>query len=135
MDMIRVDDTTMAEINITPFTDVLLVLLVIFMILAAMVVPPGFQKSLPNCGGCNRPQPRAVIVRLDLVITRAGRMMLGTQPVDERTIYAALAAASAGRKHPRLSIVADGKSRYGLVVRALDAAKAAQIDDVTLVTQ
>ena len=134
MDMIRIDDTTMAEINITPFTDVLLVLLVIFMILAAVVVPPGFQKSMPDCGGCIRPHP-PVTARLDLVITRAGRMFLGTQPVDERTIYAALAAASGARKHPRLSIIADGKSHYRFVVRALDAAKAAKIDDVTLVTQ
>ena len=38
----------MAEINITPFTDVLLVLLIIFMILAALVAPPGFEKELPN---------------------------------------------------------------------------------------
>jgi biopolymer transport protein TolR len=42
------DDNVMAEINITPFTDVLLVLLIIFMILAALVTPPGFQKDLPN---------------------------------------------------------------------------------------
>ena len=134
MNMIRIDDTTMAEINITPFTDVLLVLLVIFMILAAMVVPPGFQKSLPGCSPCND-HPAPPVTPLELVITRAGRMMLGTQPVDERTIYRALAAVSAGAKHPRLSIVADEKSRYRLVVRALDAAKAARIDDVTLVTQ
>ena len=42
------DDEVMAEINITPFTDVLLVLLIIFMILAALVTPPGFQKNLPD---------------------------------------------------------------------------------------
>ena len=42
------DDEVMAEINITPFTDVLLVLLIIFMILAALVTPPGFQKQLPD---------------------------------------------------------------------------------------
>ncbi|HKW45173.1 MAG TPA: biopolymer transporter ExbD, partial [Candidatus Eremiobacteraceae bacterium] len=43
------DDGPMAEINITPFTDVLLVLLIIFMILAALNTPPGFQKDLPGC--------------------------------------------------------------------------------------
>ena len=42
------DEEVMAEINITPFTDVLLVLLIIFMILAALVAPPGFEKELPN---------------------------------------------------------------------------------------
>jgi len=44
----RGDEEVMAEINITPFTDVLLVLLIIFMILAALVAPPGFEKELPN---------------------------------------------------------------------------------------
>ena len=39
----------MAEINITPFTDVLLVLLIIFMLLAALAAPPGFQKSFDKC--------------------------------------------------------------------------------------
>src|SRR5476649_2617329 len=43
-------DEVMAEINITPFTDVLLVLLIIFMLLAAMMTPPGFQKSLADSG-------------------------------------------------------------------------------------
>ena len=38
------DQEVMAEINITPFTDVLLVLLIIFMILAALVAPPGFRE-------------------------------------------------------------------------------------------
>src|SRR5579863_9282280 len=42
------DTDVMAEINITPFTDVLLVLLIIFMILAALAAPPGFQKQLPK---------------------------------------------------------------------------------------
>jgi biopolymer transport protein ExbD len=40
----------LCEINVTPFTDVLLVLLIVFMILAALVVPPGFERRLPN--GC-----------------------------------------------------------------------------------
>lgn len=135
MNVIRIDDTMMAEINITPFTDVLLVLLIIFMILAALVVPPGFQKTLPNCGGCNRPHPAAVLPKIDITITQAGRMFVGAQAVDARSIYGVLARASVGTRHPRLSIIADGKAHYGLVLRALDAAKVARIDDVTLVTQ
>src|SRR5947199_372043 len=40
----------LTEINITPFTDVLLVLLIIFMLLAALLTPPGFERQLSNPG-------------------------------------------------------------------------------------
>lgn len=67
----RQDGDVMAEINITPFTDVLLVLVIIFMILASIAVPPGFQKELSgDIQGTIRPiEPTRVI---DVIVTRAG---------------------------------------------------------------
>src|ERR1700694_2814548 len=89
------DDAVMSEINITPFTDVLLVLLIIFMILAALMTPPGFQRSMGCTKACsgvaNRPPPSTI----NLFITRAGKFFIGTQRVDNRSIYAGLARAAA----------------------------------------
>lgn len=136
MNLPRTDDTMMAEINITPFTDVLLVLLIIFMILAAMLQLPGFQKSLPSCGThCKQSPHMALTKKIELFITQGGRMYVDTQPVNDISVYPILAVVAGAQKHPRLNITADGKARYGLVIRALDAAKAAGIDDVTLVSQ
>ena len=46
-----------AEINITPFTDVLLVLLIIFMVMAALIAPAGFEKRFDRCCTHHGPLP------------------------------------------------------------------------------
>ena len=124
----------MSEINITPFTDVLLVLLIIFMILASLMTPPGFQRAIGCTRACRGVTPRPPPSKIDIYITRAGKIFIGTQPVDSRSIYAGLAKAAATQHTPRLSIIADARAPYGLVIRALDAAKAANIADVSFVT-
>lgn len=135
MNSLRDPDQVMAEINITPFTDVLLVLLIIFMLLAALITPPGFQKSLPNADcACVKHRP-TITKNIELLITRSGKIFLGQSLVDKDALYGSLSRAAASEKHPRLRITADTKAHYGLVIRALDAAKLAKVDDVTLVTE
>ena len=124
-----------AEINITPFTDVLLVLLIIFMVLAAIVVPAGFEKQFNNCdNGCLGPEA-GLSAQADLVISRTGAMTLDGQAVDQRTIYGALSALHAKEPNVKLSILGDSTAPYRYVVRVLDAAKAAAIDNVGFVTK
>lgn len=132
---LRSEAAVMSEINITPFTDVLLVLLIIFMILAALVTPPGFQRALGCTARCGGPADTIAPPKIEIYITRAGKMLIGAQPVDSRTIYTALATAAGMQRKPRLSIIADSHAPYGFVIRTLDAAKAANISDVSFVTQ
>ncbi|GAC1652827.1 MAG: ExbD/TolR family protein [Vulcanimicrobiaceae bacterium] len=132
MKNMRSEAEVMAEINITPFTDVLLVLLIIFMILAAMVAPPGFQKAWDNCN-CTSPVPKRVVPRIKLLISAHGAFFVGATPADAHTIYHVLATIA--RPQSKLSIIADAKAPYGLVIRALDAAKEAGIGDVSFVSQ
>ena len=128
------DAAVMAEINITPFTDVLLVLLIIFMILAALVTPPGFQQAFNPCATpCKT--PIRTTARMELTITRSGKMFVGSAPVDARTVYNFLASAAAEHTNLKLSLIADSRAPYGLILRALDAAKEAGIEDVNFVTQ
>jgi biopolymer transport protein TolR len=129
----QTDEAVLSEINITPFTDVLLVLLIIFMLLAALVVPPGFEKRMDNCN-CKQAQakhtePLVVTVRPDGVI------FVGTRRTDERGIYAALESAVASNLSRPIQLVEDTKSPYRLAIRVLDAAKAAGASNVTLVSQ
>lgn len=128
-----IDDAVLSEINITPFTDVLLVLLIIFMILAALVVPPGFEKQLESHGPtktvADRSHPLVVKIRKD------GAIFVDSQRADERSIYGVLALAV--RRNPRrpLQLVEDAKAPYGLAIRVLDAAKAAGTANVSFVSE
>jgi len=133
----------MAEINITPFTDVLLVLLIIFMILAALAAPPGFQKELPKKSDAptkiNQSQLKH---QIDVEVSANNRVFIdGRQTTDER-LYDDMAAAvkfhkeNANRGYlTHISLVADSAASYNTIIKILDAARLADDDDVGFVTQ
>ena len=127
-------DDTMAEINVTPFTDVLLVLMIIFILLAAIALPPGFQKSLANtCSGCNHPTPKHASI--EVAVTPNGRIFVGNQLVNESTVYGALATIARHDSTTTVDLTGDAHAPYGLIIRTLDAAKAAGLENVTFVAQ
>jgi biopolymer transport protein ExbD len=119
----------LTEINITPFTDVLLVLLIIFMLLAALLTPPGFERQLSNPG---RSPAATVSQRVIVTIDRHGQIAVGGKVTSVHGLYAAMSHAGA-KAH--VSLYADAHSPYGLALRVLDAAKVAGIRDVAFVTQ
>ena len=128
------DDEVMAEINITPFTDVLLVLLIIFMILAALVTPPGFQKELPNTNNPNDTSQQNNKKEIDVEVNNRGVIFVDNDKTDEKGIYSAMAQAASKKGHIHVAITADTKAPYGTIIRILDAAKEANLDDVGFVT-
>jgi biopolymer transport protein ExbD len=128
------DDDVMAEINITPFTDVLLVLLIIFMILAALVTPPGFQKELPNNNNAPPTNTKDNKKNIDVEVNDKGVIFIDAQRVDEKSIYYVMSQTATRRGHIHVAITADAKAPYGIIIRILDAAKEANLDDVGFVT-
>jgi biopolymer transport protein TolR len=132
--MLQADDAVMAEINITPFTDVLLVLLIIFMILAALVAPPGFEKQLPDPGG--RPPPSAQRARtIEVLVNERGAIFVDGHVSGAARVYADLSEVVRRRGRLHVALSADVKAPYGAILRILDAAKIAGLDDVGFVTQ
>ncbi len=128
------DDAVMSEINITPFTDVLLVLLIIFMILAAVATPPGFQKELPNNNAPNTAQQNNK-KDIDVEVNNRGVIFVDNARTDETGVYAAMANAARTRgAKTHVSITADAKAPYGVIIRILDAAEEANLEDVGFVT-
>ncbi len=124
----------MAEINITPFTDVLLVLLIIFMILAALVTPPGFQKELPNSNNNPTSNDQNNKKNIDVEVNDRGVIFVDNTKTNQKDIYYVMSQTAARRGHLHVSITADTKAPYGIIVRILDAAKEANLDDVGFVT-
>ena len=127
------DDEVMAEINITPFTDVLLVLLIIFMILAALSAPPGFEKQLANHSSPNSQQQKKHD-DIEVDVNNKGVIFVDGTKTDERGIYGVMVDAARKKPGKHVSIIADAKAPYGVIIRILDAAKEANLDDVGFVT-
>jgi biopolymer transport protein ExbD len=127
------DNEVMAEINITPFTDVLLVLLIIFMILAALVTPPGFQKNLPDKNS-NAPLTQKKPDNIEVLISQGGTIFVDGRKSDVERVYSDMYQARKQRGNKHVSLTADVKAPYGIVIRVLDAARQAGLDDVGFVT-
>jgi biopolymer transport protein ExbD len=128
------DDEVMAEINITPFTDVLLVLLIIFMILAALITPPGFQKQLPDSSNAPPPINLKPDKTIEVLVNEHGKIYVDNKPSDETHIYADLGDVARRRGKLHVSLAADVKAPYGVIIKILDAAKIAGLNDVGFVT-
>ncbi len=128
------NDEVMAEINITPFTDVLLVLLIIFMILAALVTPPGFEKQLPNKSDSNPVNNDQKTKTIEVLVNEKGVIFVDAKRSDAQSIYGDMADVERRRGKLHVSITADVKAPYGTIIRILDAAKLAQLEDVGFVT-
>jgi biopolymer transport protein ExbD len=136
MSMIRAssaDTSVLSEINITPFTDVLLVLLIIFMILASLALPPGFERRFP-CG-CSIRTPQHPPRQIAIAVTRAGRIYVEGTATSIAALYPLLTHMHARAPRDTVSLYADAAAPYGVVIRVIDAAKAGGIDDVTFSTQ
>jgi biopolymer transport protein ExbD len=127
------ESEVMAEINITPFTDVLLVLLIIFMILAALVTPPGFEKELPNHSN-NTSQQNQQKNDIEIDVNNKGIIFVNGQRTDAVGIYRVMYETERKLGHKHVSIIADAKAPYGVIIRILDAAKEAGLEDVGFVT-
>ncbi len=127
------DEEVMAEINITPFTDVLLVLLIIFMILAALVTPPGFEKELPNNNN-NPSQQNKPKENIEITVNNKGVIFVDGTRTDQNGIYDTMLRERAKRGNKHVDIIADTKAPYGIIIRILDAAKIAGLEDVGFVT-
>ncbi len=124
----------MAEINITPFTDVLLVLLIIFMILAALVAPPGFEKELPNKSNPDSTNQNNNKNTINVLVNNKGVIFVDSTKTDTVGIYRVMYDTMKKRGHKHVDITADAKAPYGVIIRILDAAKEAGLEDVGFVT-
>ena len=117
------------EINVTPFIDVMLVLLIIFMV-AAPLATVDVPVDLPSSTVEPQPRPeRPVFLTLKADLS----MTIGDQPVTFDTLPAALAVAVAGNKDERIFLRADKAVSYGSVMKIMDALRSSGYLKVALV--
>ncbi len=121
----------MSEINVTPFVDVMLVLLIIFMV-AAPLQTVGVPVELPKTAAPSLPSEREE--PLTLTLTADGTTLIQTSEVSEDQIVPRLQAVLTERASRKVFLRADGAIPYARVVQVMGALNAAGITDIGLVT-
>ena len=120
----------MSEINVTPFVDVMLVLLIVFMVTAPLLtvgVPVDLLKTRAQALGQDR-EPLAVTVKRD------GSIFIQNTPVGEEELAAKLAAIAANGYDQRIFVRGDKSVDYGRVMQVMGLLSAAGFTHIGLVT-
>ncbi|MEM8842407.1 MAG: protein TolR [Pseudomonadota bacterium] len=121
----------MSEINVTPFVDVMMVLLIIFMV-AAPLTTVGVPVELPRTAATSLPSEQEE--PLAVTLTAEGGVQIQTTDVAEGEIVPRLRAILAERASDRVFLRADGSIPYARVVQVMGALNAAGITNIGLVT-
>ncbi len=120
-----------SEINVTPFVDVMLVLLIIFMVTAPML-QQGFDVDLPE----TTTQPlRLREEPLVLTVTKDGTYRIAQQAIPLEELQPKLEAILAGLDDRDVYLRADREAPYGVVVKAMAAARLAGAKTLGIVTE
>src|SRR5579863_10369579 len=121
----------MAEINVTPMVDVMLVLLVIFMV-AAPLLTVGVPVDLPQtqAPAINQPQEPLVIT-----VNSAGKLFLQNSPIDDDQLVPRLQAITKANANTDIYVRGDQAINYGRVMQVMGMVSAAGFNKVSLITE
>ncbi len=122
--------TSLADINITPLVDVVLVLLLIFMI-TAPVLQSGIEVSVPK----TRTVKEITEQRLVVTINHDQEVFLGDKPVNIHELAQILRQSGTDPAHQVIYLRADEQVPFGAFAAVMDAVKQAGITNVSIVTQ
>ena len=122
--------SSLAEINVTPLVDVVLVLLIIFMI-TAPVLQSGIDVSVPK----TRTVKEVTEQRLVLTINKDQQVFLGDQVVNIHDVAGRLHQQGVDPAHQSVYLRADEAVPFGVFASLMDAVKQAGITNVSIVTQ
>jgi biopolymer transport protein TolR len=122
------DKQVLSEINVTPFVDVMLVLLVIFMVTAPLL-QQGIDVNLPKAKGKEMPPEE----RITLIVKKGGIIYMNDNPVSMTEMGKKLRALSSS--NPNVFLKADKDVPYGFVVEVMGEIKEAGIEKLGMITE
>ena len=125
--------TVLAQINVTPFVDVMLVLLIIFMVTAPMM-EKGVDVALPEVE--NAPNLTSAKEPLIITVTRKGEIMVGNNTINDAVkLTPVLQQVLSEREEKTVYLEADKQVPYGKVVQVMAAIKRAGVAKLGMVAQ
>ena len=124
-------DGIVAEINVTPLTDIFLVLLIIFMVTTTAVHEEGKNIDLPSAEVAEETPPEGVTVEIDSL----GLLKVNAEPVAQADLGAALEAALEAAEDKVVVLKGDQNVLLGQAVNILDLAQKAGAEGIAIATQ
>jgi len=122
--------TALADINVTPLVDVVLVLLIIFMV-TAPVLQSGIEVNVPH----TRTVKEVTEERLVISIDKSQKVYLGNDPININQIGRVLKQRVRDPQHQAIYLRSDENVPFGAFATVMDAVKSAGIGNVSIVTQ
>jgi biopolymer transport protein TolR len=126
----RRSTSTLAEINIIPLVDVVLVLLLIFMLTAPLMYR-GIDVNLPKTAG----KPTVTEERMELTLTKEQQIYLNGKPLAPGSLEQTLRDTFKNRTDKTLYLKADQALNYGFVVETMDKVRKSGIEKLGMVTE
>ena len=124
------DSGLMSEINVTPFVDVMLVLLIIFMVTAPMMVQ-GVDVSLPEASSAPLQSDQEHLV---ITVDKNQQVFINELQVEMDFLQQKLLKILEGREDRQVFLKADRDIAYGIVVRVMAEVKAAGVEKLGMIT-
>ena len=125
------DDGMMAELNVTPLVDVMLVLLVIFIVTAPLIVPQSMKVNLPKTQAVAQQDQSK---NAQLIVEANGNLTLQGRPVNDRELATELKQQSATPQY-QLQVNVDKAVPYGRVAEVMAIAQANGVTKLSFVSQ
>jgi biopolymer transport protein ExbD/biopolymer transport protein TolR len=120
----------LADINVTPLVDVMLVLLIVFMVTAPMLAT-GLKVDLPQAKASQPVNPKDPIV---VSVTSDGSVAVGTEKIDMADLVAALLKMTGGDSTRIIQIRADRAATYGAIVGVIDQLASSGMVHIALIS-
>ena len=123
--------TSLAEINVTPLVDVMLVLLIVFMV-SAPLMQQGIEVNLPKANASALQQSEEPIV---ISIQRDSTIIYNQRNYNVKSLGAKLTSLAASKPNTQILVQADQAVNYGVVAKVMAELKRAHFTRVGLVTE
>src|SRR5579863_9239404 len=123
-----------ADINVTPMVDVMLVLLIIFMVITPML-QKGVSVNMATAANTRDMQDADKEDAVVLAVTRDGKVYLGHDPIAPDQITARVKDMLANKLDKTVYVKSDKNAKYGVVADVVDNVRAAGVDSLGLLTE
>lgn len=116
-------NTIVSEINIIPFVDIVLVILIIFLIVSPVIISPGFNISLPKAKTAKKQENVKALLSIDI----DGVIYLNRKPLQEKKLTQEIKKFVAKDKNVKVIIAADRNVAHGNVISLIDLIRKAGV--------